>query len=428
MKTAVSVGKLFEQQELDEIRSKFCFVDEDFEGTQRIFFDNAGGSLRLKKAESEFQEIDSIPDCSEHSNRLAFYLDRIERQGLQDVKEVIFNAKSGTIYPSYTASQIMMEMVRVISDNAEGTNNVTTLLEHPSAYDSMTYYSEKHNRELRIAGVNKETGGVDADEVISLIDENTAILCCMAASNISGYIYEIEKIFSKAREINPDIFIICDAVQHAPHGALDPEKYGIDVMNIAPYKFFGVRGFSVCYLSDRVASFDHHRLLGKGKDDWSIGSPAPAHYAAITAIVDYVVDLGLKIAAGGESRRELFVMGMERIADHERALLEIMLEGTDNVAGLRYCDGLKVQMDGKDLTTRDFILGVEFDTVDCEKAIEELEKRGVIAYERSATSMYSKRMVEAFDSKGVVRISPLHVHSVEEIEEFLRVAKEIASL
>lgn len=421
-------GKLFEKEELEEIRSKFYYVDQDFRGTKRIFFDNAGGSFRLINAEKKFHEIDSIPDCSEHSNELSYYLAEIEEKGLEDIKKVIFNANKGVIYPSYTASQIMMEMVRVISANAKGTNNVTTLLEHPSAFDSMTYYSEKYGRELRVPGVNKETGGVDADEIISLIDENTAILCCMAASNISGYIYDIEKVFAKAKEINPDIFIICDAVQHAPHGVLDPEKYDIDLMNIAPYKFFGIRGFSVAYVSDRVASFDHHRLLGKAKDDWSIGSPTAAHYASITAIVDYVVELGSKVASGNESRRQLFELGMNRIADHERALLELMLEGTDNVKGLRHCKGLKVQMDGKDLNTRDFILGVEFDNIDCEKAIGELEKRGVIAYERSATSMYSKRMVEAFDSKGVVRISPLHVNTVDEIEDFLRVAQEIAEL
>jgi len=426
MKT--TYGKLFDEEELEELRAKFFYVNEDFRGTKRIFFDNAGGSFRLIAAEQAFYDVDAIPDCSEHSNELSHYLENVELKGLEDIKQVIFNAEKGVIYPSYTASQIMMEMVRILSENTSGTNNVTTLLEHPSAFDSMTYYSDKYDRALRIAGVNKETGGVDADEVISLIDEDTAILCCMAASNISGYIYDIEKIFTKAREINPDIFIICDAVQHAPHGILDPEKYGIDVMNIAPYKFFGIRGFSVAYLSDRVASFDHHRLLGKEKNDWSIGSPAAAHYASITAIVDYVVELGSKVSEKYRSRRDLYEIGMTRIEEHERALLEIMLEGTENAKGLRHCEGLKVQMDGKDLNTRDFILGVEFDNIDCEKAIEELEKRGVIAYERSSTSMYSKRMVSAFDSKGVVRISPLHVNSVAEVEEFLRVAQEVAKL
>lgn len=421
-------GKLFDDEELKEIRSKFYYVDRDFAGHKRLFFDNAGGSVRLKKAEEEFHRLDAIPDCSEHSNKVAHYLDDIEQKGRKNLMEVIFNAKQGVLYPSYTASQIMMELVRVISAHAVGENYVTTALEHPSAYDAMTYYSKLHNCELRVAQVNKQSGGVDADTVLNLIDKDTAILCCMAASNISGYIYDIETIFKKAREINPDIFIICDAVQHAPHGCLDPEKYGIDAMNFAPYKFFGIRGFSIAYISNRAASFMHHRLLGKDADDWSIGSPAPAHYAAINEIVDYVISLGAKAASQETNRRRLFELGMGRIADQERALLSVVLEGTENIEGLRHMEGLKVQMDGADLNQRDFIIGVEFENISCEQAVEEYEKRGIITFERSATSMYSKRMVEAFNSKGVVRVSPLHVNTVEEMEVFLKASKEIAQL
>ena len=139
-------------------------------------------------------------------------------------------------------------------------------------------------------------------------------------------------------------------------------------------------------------------------------------------------NIGTKIRPEETDRRILFETGMDRIANHERALLSLVMEGTDNMEGLRHMDGLKVQMDGADFNQRDFIIGVEFNNMSCEKAVEEYEKRGVITFERSASSMYSRRMVEAFDSKGVVRISPLHVNTVEEIEEFLKITKEIAAL
>ena len=420
--------RMFTEEELAEIRAQFYYVDEDYYGRKRLFFDNAGGSLRLKKAEEAFHRIDSMPDASEHSNSLALELAALEDRGRDDIKHVIFNAKSGTIYPTYTASQIAMEMVRVILENAKGTNVVTTMLEHPSVFDAARMYSEKHGMELRVAGVNKETGGVDAETILGLIDENTALLCCMAAPNISGYIYETEKICKKAREINPDIYIYIDAVQHAPHGSLDPEKWGADVTSFAPYKFFGVRGFGIAYLSDRVSTFAHHRLLGKAEDDWEIGSPATAQFAVITEIINYVADLGKKAFPEETDRRKLFEAGMQRIADHERGLLWMMLEGTGDVPGLRHIPGVIVQMDGKDLMTRDLILGVEFEHLTCQQAVAEYEKRGVITFERALTSMYSKRMVEAFDSKGMVRLSPLHVNTPAEIRQFLQITQELAAL
>ena len=456
-------SRIFTEEELNKIRGQFYYVDEDHYGRKRLFFDNAGGSLRLKKAEEVFHLIDSMPDASEHSNSIARELAALEDRGREDIKKVIFGAKSGTIYPSYTASQIAMEMVRVITENARGTNIVTTMLEHPSVFDAARLYSRIHGMELRVAGVNKETGGVDADTILSLIDQNTALLCCMAASNISGYIYETEKICRRAREINPDIYIYIDAVQHAPHGVLAPEEWGADVTSFAPYKFFGVRGFGLAYLSDRVSRFVHHRLLGKPEDDWEIGSPATAQFAVITEIINYVAGLGGAVCHEGgtasseggtassgceaafllgktappeggtacpeeQSRRKLFEIGMQRIADHERGLLDMMLEGVDGIPGLRHIPGVTVQMDGKDLTTRDLILGIEFENLSCEQAVVEYEKRGVITFERALSSMYSKRMVEAFDSKGMVRLSPLHVNTPQEIRHFLVLTQEMAGL
>lgn len=419
---------MFSAEELQELRSKFKYVDCDIEGNHRLFFDNAGGSLRLIAAEEEFKRVSEMPDASEHSNKLALYLLALEDQAREDIKEVVFNAKSGSIYPAYTASQIVMDVTRVIADNAKGTNYVTTILEHPSAFDAMVYNAEKHGCELRVAQANKETGAVDAEAILSLIDENTAILSCMAASNISGCIYDIETVFKKAREINPDIYIICDAVQHAPHGALDPEKVGADAMHFAPYKFFGIRGFGLGYLSDRVNTFDHYRLLGKPAGDWEIGSPATAQFVSFSQVVNYVIEIGKKKNPAETNRRKLFEMGMERIAEHERGLLHIMLEGTENATGLRHMKGVHVPMDGKDLTKRDLIMSLAFDNMTCEDAVAEYDKRGIVTFERAATSIYSKRMLDAFDETGVVRLSPLHVNSVEDIEEFLRITEEMAKI
>ena len=105
-------------------------------------------------------------------------------------------------------------------------------------------------------------------------------------------------------------------------------------MNFAPYKFFGVRGFGVAYISSRAASLAHHRIFGTPADNRSLGSPAPGHYAAIREIVNYVAGLGAKIAPAGADRRRLFEAGMSRIASHERALLGLALEGS---ARLRAC-------------------------------------------------------------------------------------------
>nr|MDH3176589.1 aminotransferase class V-fold PLP-dependent enzyme [Bacillus pumilus] len=139
-----------------------------------------------------------------------------------------------------------------------------------------------------MAKSNPLTGGVNVEDILALIDQDTVLLSVIYASNISGAILDIEQIVQEARKKKPNLFIMVDAVQHAPHGLIDIEKTPVDVINFAPYKFFGVRGCGIAYLSERAALLPHHKLKGKKETEWGLGTPTPAHYAAISAIVDYV--------------------------------------------------------------------------------------------------------------------------------------------
>jgi selenocysteine lyase/cysteine desulfurase len=58
--------------------------------------------------------------------------------------------------------------------------------------------------------------------------------------------------------------------------------------------------------------------------------------------------------------------------------------------------------------------------------VREYEKRGVIVYERVASSLYSKRMLHSFGLEGAVRVSPLHCNSAADIDRFLQITREIS--
>ncbi|WP_109479388.1 aminotransferase class V-fold PLP-dependent enzyme [Paraburkholderia sp. C35] len=419
-------GQFFPESLMQEIKSRFHYVDSDIDGRERLFFDNAGGSFRLKAALEAFAYVDALPDCPERIHERACYLQDVQARGEDDIRR-IFNAEGGSIYPSLTASAAMFEMVRAVMENVPGTNAVTTILEHPSSFDAMKLYCERTGKALRIAPSNPETGGVDVDAIVSLVDQDTALLSVMYASNISGAKLDIAAIVERARAKKPDLFIIVDAVQHAPHAAIDLHKTPVDGINFAPYKFFGCRGSGISWLSDRLAQLPHHRLDAKESGVWELGSPAPAQFAVVSAIVDYVAWIGAQ-TSDADDRRELFAQGMQRIESHERALLATLLDGTQTQRGLRAIKGVRVFWDHDDLTKRDLIAGIGFDRLEPTAAVREYEKRGVIVYERIGTSLYSGRMLRSFGLQGAVRISPLHCHTPGDISRFLAVTEELASI
>ena len=289
----------------------------------------------------------------------------------------------------------------------------------------MEYYAKRTGRVLRVVPPNQKTGGIDVDTVMEYVDKDTCVLSIMAASNISGNIMDIKEITRRAREINPEIYVISDSVQHAPHAIIDVDDWDIDVANIAPYKFFGVRGCGYAYVSDRVAVLPHRKLIHKPADVWALGTPTPGNFAAMIAVIDYVCAIGAHFTDSTD-RRTLYKEGMYRIHMQERALLYRMLEGTAEIPGLRHIPKVEVYVDMEDLTYKDLIVAMGIKGINYAECSQRYLDHGVTIFERVKTSPYSQRIVESLGLEGALRVSPLHCHGTDDIDEFLKITKDIA--
>ena len=419
-------GLLFPQEVLKKIKDEFYFVDGD-EGGERLFFDNSGGSLRLKACVEAKGSLECYPDCPERTHARARALKKIVVDGTRDILGTMFGGADGALITELTASQVMFHIVEIILENTEGTNAVVSSVEHPSAFDAMAYYCQKTGKELRVLPVDQGTGAVSPEIIRDYVDENTALLSVMSASNVTGSIMDIGAIVREARAIKPDLYIISDAVQHAPHACMEAQKLGLDGMNFAPYKFFGIRGCGFGYVSDRVARLPHRKLIRKPETVFELGTSAPANFLAAQEIMNYVARIG-SYFLDGQDRAMLYREGMRRIHLHERALLSRLLEGTEDVPGLRYIKGVTVHADCEDLTKRDLIAAISIEGLTEQEGVAEYEKRGVIVCDRAKSSMYAERILNALGIEGAIRVSPLHCHGVEDIDKFLQITKEIAAL
>ncbi|MBQ7732635.1 MAG: aminotransferase class V-fold PLP-dependent enzyme [Synergistaceae bacterium] len=395
-------------------------------GKKRLFFDNSGGSMRLKAASEAFQKVDDLPNCGGHGGKASDYLDSLRVKACEDMK-ALFNAEGGCIMTSMTASIIIFDVSEAIIENVPGTNVVTTELEHPSAFDGCEIPSTKHKKEFRVAKTDPRTGSIPVERILELVDKDTCLLSVIMTSNITGAILDIETLAREARKIKPDLYIICDSVQHTPHGLTDMKGCKLDCVNFAPYKFGGLRGLGVGWLSDRVMNLPHRKLIRETQSNWEMGGCAPGMYAMLSAIFDYVCWIGRQFTdSNSNDKRALYVEGMNRITLHERALLHRMLHGSENAQGLIGMKGVKVAVEMDDLTQRDLIVPIVFDNMSCEEAARAYESAGVVIHERTDKSLYSARQVNSIGQHEIVRVSPLHCHTYDDIDEFLRITAELA--
>lgn len=143
------------------------------------------------------------------------------------------------------------------------------------------------------------------------------------------------------------------------------------------------------------------------------------------AVIDYVCDIGAHFSDSTD-RRELYVEGMHRIHLQERALLYRMLEGTEEVPGLRHIENVEVYVDMEDLTWKDLIVAMGIKGIEYADCAQKYLEHGVTIFERLKSSPYSKRIVEALGLEGALRVSPLHCNGTDDIDKFLKITKEIA--
>ena len=95
-------GELFSDALQAQIKARFLHVDHDITGRERLFFDNAGGSFRLKAAVEQFARIDAVPDNPERIHATAVFLQQVQARGTQDLRTVL-NAEGGSVYAALTA-------------------------------------------------------------------------------------------------------------------------------------------------------------------------------------------------------------------------------------------------------------------------------------------------------------------------------------
>ena len=261
-------GRWFPDELKQEIRDKIFMVDHD-QACERIYFENAGGAPTLKTICQLAYDINQIPDFHNRPTPGARPLAQMVKDGIEDAK-LIFGAKSGSILADLTVSKCFFTMTGVIMRNVPGTNVVTTSLEHPSTHDSSKYHASILGKEFRTCRIDPKTGGVDVEDLLSKIDDETCMLSIIQASNVLGTVNDVEYIIKEARKKKPGLYILLDSTQHVPHGTVDVEALEVDACGFAPYKILGKRGLGIGWLGERVKRFPHPHFLEGAKDDWEL--------------------------------------------------------------------------------------------------------------------------------------------------------------
>ncbi len=408
---------------MNEIRDRFVNIDSDPFSGKRIYFENAGGTLKLKSIFEVIETFSGLPDNTGRRNAASRKVDEAIARGRKDVA-LFVGAESGTIAAEQSTTGMIFRILNTIAANATGGNMVTTNLDHASAYDATRMIAQRCGMEFRCAELDSKTGLVPVESILKHVDEETAVLTVIHASNVIGSKNDVATITTEARKRNPNMFVILDGAQHASHGMIDVEAYGADAWIFVTYKVYSKPGASFAWMSDRLANLPHDNLAGKPKDMWDLGTREAASYACMSSVLEYFRWLGSKFTDSDEPRRQVEA-AMLAIERHEAALLEAMLGGTDRTKGMLGNSRVTVLGDKQNLATQEAIIAFNVAGINTADLVDYFEQNGVRMHNR-ISDCYSKHTLSAFGIEECVRISLCHYNTLDEVGVFLKLLEQAA--
>ena len=406
---------------LAEIRNKFAFVEECPFAGERIFFENAGGALTLKSVVETSSKFAAIPDNQGRENAASKALMEIIQKAKSDAAE-LFGATSGQFFVGESGTELLFRLVRNAATSAKmGGTIVGSSFEHPATRSAAKYWASQTNREYVNVQHNDQNGHVTAELYSKIVSPDTRVVTILHASPVTGISVDLEAISKAVHSISPEALIIVDGVQYAAHGGITIDQYNIDGYAISPYKMYSRHGYGLAWVSDRLTKMNHEQLFDGPSENWELGTRDTGSYATISNVVQYLEWLGEKIE-NTESRSVKLYNAAKAIAAQETALTDLMINGEDNIKGLKDLSGVEI-IGGLKNPYRSGLVSFRINGTSSHLLVDFLNDNGIRTHVRKADH-YSGNILDPLGWEDCVRVSVCHYNSSEEIKSLLLALNE----
>ena len=258
-----------------------------------------------------------------------------------------------------------------------------------------------HDLDLRVdfVEVHGDTT-LDLDDLAGKLSERTRVVAFPLASNAFGTVTDAARVVALAHEAGALAW--ADAVHYAPHGPIDVEALGVDVLFCSPYKFFGPHLGLAFGREELLRSWRPYKVRPAADEPigsrFETGTLAHELLAGFVAAVEYLEELR-----------------WDAIRAHEGAL------------GQRFLDGLPARCILHGLETMDgrvptFAFGV--DGVPPRRVAERLAEQQISVWDGDYYAMEAMTQL-GLQPDGAVRAGFVHYNTFAEVDLLLEALADL---
>jgi cysteine desulfurase family protein (TIGR01976 family) len=413
---------------LDEVRSHFPSLASD-----AVFFDNPGGTQVAQEVVARMQRYFSYSNANHGGAfRTSQVSDATVTEARQAVADFLHAARLEEIIFGQNMTSLTLHISRSIARLLNpGDELVVTRLDHDANIAPWLLIAEDRGCEVRWVDINPEDCTLDMAQMEQVISPRTKLVAVGYASNAVGTINDVRHVVQLAHSVGALCYI--DAVQYAPHKAIDVQALDCDFLACSAYKFFGPHTgilYGKYALLDQLKAYKVRTSGANPPDKFETGTQSFESIAGVLGVMEYFAWLGMTFGSPLSERSEQSFSdltpavrsGLAAIEEYELILNSKLLTGLQSVPGLHIWGITDPQRMHQRVPTFSFTLQGHSPR----SVAEQLAQQNIYAWNGNFYALAVTERLGLESSGGLLRIGLTHYNTSDEIDQLVTALKALA--
>ena len=300
---------------------------------------------------------------------------------LHQVASRLINAGPEDIAAGSSATELLCSLAWAISPSKDQ-NVVSSEIVFPSTVYPWQRVSNSMGCEIRLA--KEKNNFIHLDEIITLIDQHTAVVCISHVEYGNGQTFDLHLLAEAAHEHGA--LLVVDATQSAGAIPIDVQACPVDALISGAYKWLcGPFGAAFMYVAPHLQTKLEPGLVGfrSHKNMWDLDASRIDYPQSAQKFEFSTMAFGCAV---GLTRAINFLndVGVENIFQHNRQLADRLIEGLQT-------HGAVITSPMED-GSRSSIVRAHFENIESNKIIQSLKRAGVFVSQRGDSIRFSPHL------------------------------------
>lgn len=419
--------------DVNVIREQFPALARTDDGKPRVYLDNPAGTQVPRMVVDRMVEALTAYNANMNGNFatsrtatdtvLQAHLAMADFYNASGAEEIVFGPNMTTL--TFMMARVLAPLI------SEGDEIISTHMEHEGNNTPWRTMARERGATVKTLPFDRSTYEFNIDDLDALITDRTKFAAINYSSNLLGTINDVKEMCRRLKARGVITYV--DAVQYAPHGAIDVKDLDCDFLVSSPYKYYGPHQ-GVLYgrreLLERLTAYKLRNVADKSPGKWETGCQSLEGQAGVIGALEYIQWVNDQSRRAHEpasatlrERTRRIHGGLAAMAAYEHMLSDRLIDGLLRIPGIEIRGITNPERRAHRAPTVSFT----HERIQPSDLAKYLDANGVYVWDGHSYAVPVVEWLGLENRGGVVRIGPTHYNTVDEIEIVLSLIDDFVS-